>query len=217
MYVNNPMIRMEARKVSATFSPRSDLAFGAGVNPPEGHCDIGLETHLTKYLFAFSTTLTTRALYPRSLWRFQVWPASRLRRAIPISDKVLTAHHLLVFEAAPSRSTKMCSLKRPRPSMLIAIARASPCKRKPKTQKPVAENFCHRLLRFSLVASGERRCARAQDPSIGREGPVLECEEDATISTGFGWTDSVAQCWARCPSHRHRSLWSRGIPRSGSH
>src|SRR5436190_18096136 len=70
-----------------------------------------LEPHLTEFLPPFPTTLTTRALYPRSLWRFGTCPCRPIPEGLPPSSIKLrrtscrgqtsTAHDLLVFEAAP--------------------------------------------------------------------------------------------------------------------
>src|SRR3954453_8388899 len=70
-----------------------------------------LEPHLTEFLPPFPTTLTTRALYPRSLWRFGTCPCRPIPEGLPPSSIKLrrtscrgqtsTAHHLLVFETAP--------------------------------------------------------------------------------------------------------------------
>src|SRR5271167_2500847 len=59
------------------------------------------ETHLTKYFSAFPTTLTTRALYPRSLWRFEACPCRPTPGDLPPSPIKLSQHttssHLRVF------------------------------------------------------------------------------------------------------------------------
>src|SRR6516225_1060098 len=90
-----------------------------------------LETHLTEYPSAFSTTLTTRALYPRSLWRFEACscrPTSgdRSPSSIKLSQHTTSSY----LRLRHNRSTKMLSLKRPRPSMLMATpcAQSTPVK-----------------------------------------------------------------------------------------
>jgi hypothetical protein len=70
-----------------------------------------LKTHLTEYLPPFPTTLTTRALYPRSLWRFEACPCRPAPGGRPPSpvqlrfvssrDEAFTAHDLFVFDRTP--------------------------------------------------------------------------------------------------------------------
>src|SRR5216683_820061 len=70
-----------------------------------------LEPYLTEFLPPFPTTLTTRALYPRSLWRFGTCPCRPIPEGLPPSSirlrrtscrgQTFTAHDFLVFEAAP--------------------------------------------------------------------------------------------------------------------
>src|SRR3974390_828278 len=68
-----------------------------------------LKTHLTEQLPPFPATLTTRALYLRSLWRLEPCPCRPTSGGRPPSpvklrfvssrDETFTAHHLLIFQA----------------------------------------------------------------------------------------------------------------------
>src|ERR1700710_1852016 len=70
-----------------------------------------LKTHLTEWLPPFPATLTTKALYPRSLWRFEACPcrpASGGRPPSPVKlhvvsnrDDMFTAHDLLILDRLP--------------------------------------------------------------------------------------------------------------------
>src|ERR1700759_4681563 len=67
-----------------------------------------LKTHLTESLPPFPATLTTRALYPRSLWRFEACPCrptsggpSPISGKVPLrlsGDEAFTAHYIPIFE-----------------------------------------------------------------------------------------------------------------------
>src|SRR5438270_2189495 len=52
-----------------------------------------LEPHLTEFLPPFPTTLTTRALYPRSLWRFGTCPCRPIPEGLPPSSIKLRRPH----------------------------------------------------------------------------------------------------------------------------
>src|SRR5437588_2591774 len=88
-----------------------------------------LEPHLTEFLPPFPTTLTTRALYPRSLWRFGTCPCRPIPEGLPPSSIKLRRLHAEArlpqhttssyLRLRHSRSTKMLSMHRPLPSMLI--------------------------------------------------------------------------------------------------
>src|SRR5580692_11418253 len=91
-----------------------------------------LKTHLTEYSPPFPATLTTGALYPRSLWWFEACPCrptsggrppspvkhrssqTETKRSQHTTSSYLTDRH--------SRSTNTLSRHEPRPAMLILIA-----------------------------------------------------------------------------------------------
>ena len=91
-----------------------------------------LEPHLTEFLPPFPTTLTTRALYPRSLWRFGTCPCRPIPEGLPPSSIKLrqtsfrgqtsTAHDFLVFEAPPQSLDEDVVHAAALPSMLIVIS-----------------------------------------------------------------------------------------------